>query len=336
VLDALFDRPEYAAYWSVVLADALEIDRAGAMGQRATCWDEPMLDPDWYPELVTHLRDADIDESFCVRRTPAGDRWLRTGPGREHPAAGRILSLFEETSSSSQQAPGRLQDPGGRGASGGSTPSGQQDAPTTTELSRDTREPSPEPTRGDPTVLVAPRTFDAAPAGGDRYLHRDVMSDDALRREGEPAIEPWWSEEVIEDTGDVCMPFSMYDATRAALQEDDLFAFMRGAVVPTHARHTSTSVSNVTKQRELAAKFFLKFTGRDPSCLACHNATFSTTDARPRNGNWDRYHPLPWDLEGAAFAHEREDGTWVYGGDHTAGLGVLRAGLREAKPGLRA
>jgi hypothetical protein len=68
-------------------------------------------------------------------------------------------------------------------------------------------------------------------------------------------------------------------------------------------------------QDAATVNFLDAYLNRDPACVACHTTKYSTTDPIARNGQWDRFHPIPYvDIEGSAF-------TWDNAGSHYGGAG---------------
>lgn len=115
-----------------------------------------------------------------------------------------------------------------------------------------------------------------------------------------------------------CGSFTLRDAARASIREDRLDALYRVALVPLAAHNTSTGVSR--------AKFLDGWLDRDPGCVECHTTHYSTTNAMPRNDDWDRYFPPFFlDLEGTTFSWEA-DGLY---NDGAAGGDVVAANIGE-------
>ena len=324
VVEILLNDPAFTTYWSVAMAEILLPDRAGAMGQSEACWDQPHLDPVWYADLVQHLTWADPDEAFCVQRTPGEDVWLPTGPSRDPVPPGQLqrrstpamdggFTLFGAGGAVPEEDE-RASEPGGQGDLHGNGPPtspghGREDTPILDAPADE------DPVRGDPTVLVRPEGLSSQKAAGADVLfyqgQPEVSEPESVRLDF-TALEGT-APRSEEPAGTECYPYSMRDALLAAVSEDDLFGFIRVSVMPLHATYVST-LGEPNKRNDLANRFLAAYVERDESCLGCHNATYSTTDARPRNKHWDRFVPLPWDLEGAAFAREDEEG-WHYGGN---------------------
>ncbi|MEN0066212.1 MAG: hypothetical protein AAGA48_28990 [Myxococcota bacterium] len=64
-LEALFERPEYVAHWSNVLADDLQVQRNGPMAVDPNCTAAPLLPPWASQSLAYHLATASPNIPFC-------------------------------------------------------------------------------------------------------------------------------------------------------------------------------------------------------------------------------------------------------------------------------
>lgn len=311
VFDVLVNDPAYTEYWSLVVAEMLAPARAGLQRQPELCWDEPSLDPMWYPDLVEHMTWADADEAFCVRHTPGNEIWLPTGPNRPAVPAGQIV----------RRTTPAVEDPASH------LWAGIEDDPVEDPVTRvsDDRvlveDTGPVDPVADASTLFEQPAMIRISAGGDGLRH------------GAGEINPEMDDVLLEFTIDevdlppvktpsyeVCYPFTMYDALAAAVSEDDLFGFLRMAVIPLHS-HYLVELDEGDRRSDFANKFLATYTGRDGACLECHNASYATTDPRPRNFDWDRHYPLSWDLDASAFSRI-DEGEWVHGG---TGVGLTSA-----------
>ncbi len=160
-----------------------------------------------------------------------------------------------------------------------------------------------------------------------------------------PVVDLLWPEPPIE--APLCPGWNLTDLTRAAIAEDALDVLLQAHLVAMALHPESTGSERAVRDAQ-GAQFLRTYVGRDVSCLSCHTSTYSTTDGRPRNGDFDRSHPvgalLPSlghvDLEGGAFSHDLPDGSVVYGGlgGRAAQRGVsnlFRGDQRAASGGLR-
>ncbi|MEZ4241945.1 MAG: c-type cytochrome [Myxococcota bacterium] len=112
-----------------------------------------------------------------------------------------------------------------------------------------------------------------------------------------------------------CESFTMADAFAASLTEDRLDALFRVGLVPLATTSQNTG--------DAASRFLDVYVDRDPGCVECHGTNYSTTNARPGNGDWDRYHPAAMvDLEQSAFSYS-DSGGW-----HDGSLGGTAVGNR--------
>ena len=102
-----------------------------------------------------------------------------------------------------------------------------------------------------------------------------------------------------------CPPFNMNDAIRAGILGRSLWVAWRAQVVPDQVFVNTTDIYGYELQA--STRFWTGHLGRDPSCLSCHTSSYSTTDARPRNHDWDRFFPPAGtgynqvDVEGSAL-----------------------------------
>lgn len=171
-------------------------------------------------------------------------------------------------------------------------------------------------------------------------------SDKAARKEAalRDAAEPTAEEVDARGFGDapvgmICPQFNMTDAIRAGIVGRSLWVAWRAQLVPSQVFIDTSDPGGY--EAAAAERFWSGHLGRDPSCLNCHTSTYSTTDARPRNQEWDRFHPAlatGWstvDVEGSGL-------TVVNGGEVYGGLGdtlwyirhnFRRDALRDAASG---
>lgn len=117
--------------------------------------------------------------------------------------------------------------------------------------------------------------------------------------------------------GPVCFDWNMTDLTRAAIATDRLEVLYKANLFPM-ASFVRTN-KGATQQRVGAQRFLRTYLNRDPSCMSCHSSTYSTTNALPRNAQFDRTWPvstayLPIDLEGSVFSLDYGNGHVEYGG----------------------
>lgn len=119
-----------------------------------------------------------------------------------------------------------------------------------------------------------------------------------------------------------CKSFNMTDVFRASLGEDRLDAAVRAQMPVLAAFGGGTG--------RMSSAFQLGWLDRDPACLGCHTTTYSTSDARPLNEDWDRFHPADpgVDVEGSAYSYY-DGGAFFYGGGGTTTLdGFFRSDIR--------
>ncbi|MEL6346966.1 MAG: hypothetical protein AAFV53_27885 [Myxococcota bacterium] len=108
-----------------------------------------------------------------------------------------------------------------------------------------------------------------------------------------------------------CRSFNMTDLLHAAVREDGMDALMIG-YLPVFSSFGQALASPIV-HGEMFRSVYLD---RSPDCLSCHTTTYSTTNQRPNNNDWDRFTPasstLPnvIDFEGGAFS-----GMTHYGGN---------------------
>jgi hypothetical protein len=114
-----------------------------------------------------------------------------------------------------------------------------------------------------------------------------------------------------------CLPFNMNDAIRAGILGRSLWVAWRAQVVPDQVFIRNTDTFGY--EFHASNRFWAGHLGRDPSCLSCHTSSYSTTDARPRNHDWDRFFPPAGtsynqvDVEGSALTVV-DGSSPVYGG----------------------
>ncbi len=115
----------------------------------------------------------------------------------------------------------------------------------------------------------------------------------------------------------VCPQFNMTDVIRAGILGKSLWVAWRGQLVPNQVFADTGDIND--RDRIAMERFYTGWLGRDTSCLACHTSTYSTSEARPRNGEWDRFHPptgtgyVDVDVEGSALSLNMGTGE-MYGG----------------------
>jgi len=284
VVKVLFEEPDFVSYWSNVLADDLKIQREGGGSLDASCLAPPLLSPQHSAALAHHLATAPPDEPFCFGGEPPERDPMDTDPfWRE---VDRATRDYEFTRPS------------------------------------DVRVPDAAP------VDVVPTRSDERAAG--RSLEGNVeigatRSPPATMGRSTQPLEPDW-ERWLEDyefeveLPDVviCPPFNLTDMIEASVRADRLDAVYRG-YLPVMATFPSTPFDDLNRE-ELGFRFLDVYLDRETECLGCHTTTYSTTDARPLNGNWDRFHPMwagedvPFDPEGTVFTIPQGE-TFEYGGD---------------------
>ena len=184
---------------------------------------------------------------------------------------------------------------------------------------RDQRDPGGDGTLADakppPGAPYVPegQDFYVYPGGSPRPAaeHASTVWVDDITQEA--AVTPATVASPEDVTG--CKPFNMTDVIRNGVAYDNLFAIYRAYLFP---MTNFSAVSDMTAESNIkeptGARWMDVFLNRDTMCTECHTTSFSTTDARPRNDNWDRFYPTAWDLEGAAFAY-RDSNHWFYGGN---------------------
>jgi mono/diheme cytochrome c family protein len=117
----------------------------------------------------------------------------------------------------------------------------------------------------------------------------------------------------------VCKPFNLTDVMEAAVRADRVDAAYR-AFLPVMANFVGSN-DDAAVRDELGSHFIDVYLDRDLGCMGCHTATYSRTDARPRNQNWDRFDPVwvglpfPLDLEGSVFSQDLAGGDFLHGGE---------------------
>lgn len=275
-VDVLFEDPGYVTYWSNVLADDLQIQRAGELAMDATCLAGPMLPPEASVPLALHLATADPDQPFCYTTPP---NFVPFEP----------LELEQPWNEALEGYPFDLEpDP----------------EPEPLEMPADTVVPALGKVRSKPSAFADVRQ---AP---------DLRGGASERRTSATPDERLLYELGLGTTS--CPPFNAVDIVQAAVRADRLDALYRG-YLPMLAAAPFSSPS-IAHQEKLGSMFLDVYLDRDTSCMGCHTTTYSTTDARPRNNNWDRFYPggfvlpVPLDLEGGAFSYD-VGSSFVYGGD---------------------
>jgi hypothetical protein len=284
VLAVLFEQPEYVSYWSNVLGDSLQLQRGGAMQIAADCLAPPLLSPSLSSALAGHLASALPDQPFCVSQIPPQD-W------------GLGLDQFEDILEKAV--------------------SGYPHVPLEQiELAP----PLPGPVSPKFANPQRPEVWHA-PLGALR-ANDDYVSEGQLNQAPSEASAGRWLDLSTVAQSSSCPPFNLTDVLEAAVRTDRLEAAYR-AYLPVLASFPGTSV-DLDMREQLGSLFLEVYLDRDPACMGCHSATYSTTDARPRNGNWDRYESLtdgsvPLDIEGTVFSYDLPSGDFVYQGEGGAG-----------------
>lgn len=294
VVDLLLEDVELVDHWSDVLTDDLGVARYGADRMNPSCYDAPLLAPVEQLLLADHLRSAAVDQPFCLppvlgepgdgdgqsTERRAGAPWTPdelAALGATPPPSERALA---EKVASAQAAERALDGP--------------LRAPVDPAQWRDRRSP-------DPSRRVGARELAHAP--GARSAHEMTAIDEAA-----PDLPP--DPVVVLSAADdpelyrVCPPFNMTDAISAGILGKSLWVAWRAQLAPDQI--FVGGFSNEYPERA-AARFWLNTLGRDSGCLPCHTSTYSTTEARPRNQEWDRFFPPTGpagslvDIEGAAL-----------------------------------
>lgn len=289
VVDVLFTQPEYVVYWSNVLADDLQVQRAGPQQVAPDCTAPALLEPDESDALAHHLATGDPSVPFCkeVKVT------FKPKMTAEH--------VYDAIDAAAAGYKHTLID----------------DLPYAKELSK----PVAYEVTKDPQVSPGKTHEVDIEAQGGTASNIDY-TDGAASKLGLDFDPKRWAENHYLVYKEECPPFNLTDVLEASVRADRLDALYR-AYLPVLATF-QPSIEDIPSRSRLGAMFLDVYVDRDPSCLACHTSTYSTTNARPLNANWDRFDPI-WvglpiaiDLEGAAFSYDT-NGDFVYGGD---GVGV--------------
>lgn len=286
VVDALFAEPDYVAYWSQVLADDLQVQRAGWHRVAPDCTAPALLPPSLSGALAGHLATQPPDAPFCVWSSGAAMRFDADDLERAVEAA---TGQYDGTFVDDLETPSPMKDPPRPGKIDRAVVSGETGMPDL-EL---------EGTGASNADFVSPLE------GPDPEL---VQVD--LKR---------WAEQRDWAGGLECPPFNLTDAIEASVRADRIDAAYR-AYLPVLGAFGGGG-EDAAMRSALGAMFLDVYLDRDTTCMTCHSATWSTTDPRPRNRNWDRFDPIwfgldiPLDAEGTVFSYDTGGGDFVYGGD---------------------
>ncbi|GEM_PF-3397643 len=307
VVDVLFAEPEYVTYWSNVLADDLQVQRAGPMQVDADCLGPPLLDESLSDALAGHVATADPFDAFC------------TSSGAKFEVAGDQQAFWDAIDSASASYEYKASEQ-------------ESQAPWKSLLRDEARQTSKETmSESKESNLEAGEAADYAQADDGKSAVTGVVD---LGR---------WAELRDALTQRECPPFNLTDVLQAAVRADRLDGLYR-AYLPVLASFPGTSVEDDLRN-QLGATFLDVYVDRDPDCMRCHTATYSKTDARPVNGNWDRFDPMwvglpfPVDMEGSVFSAD-VGADFVYGGDGGPSVrdrvaNLFRSSNHASKGGLR-
>jgi hypothetical protein len=286
VVEVLFEQPEYVAYWSGVLADDLQVQRAGAMQVHADCTAPALLPESMSGSLASHLATAKPSEPFCT--------WVPDRPRSSfdesifEKAVDQALANYPFPTLDKQPVPKPMDEAEAR-----------------------------MPYKGLGFPLKPSKEIDLEREGS-WATNDDLSADDLKGKVTRLDLKRWW--DTRQKIGDwECPPFNLTDVIEASVRADRLDAMYRG-YLPVLATFPGTDVEDELRA-DLGATFLDVYLDRDPTCMTCHTATFSKTDARPVNANWDRFDPVwyglpvPLDAEGTVFSHTLSSGDFVYGGD---------------------
>jgi mono/diheme cytochrome c family protein len=288
VLDALFAEPDYVEYWSNVLADDLAVQRADAMRIDADCTADALLPEHLSDSLATHLATGDVLDPFCV--------WIEPIPRFPYD----IDTIFDKA----------VQE-GLAGHKGETLDSYEPPKPL---------EPGDLPwwDPDDNKELKSEPSKEVSLHGegrGRRLLDHDLGYPSKVAEA--PDWKRWGELQELHYFKE-CLPFNLTDVLEASVRADRLDALYR-AYLPVMATFPASG-DDATAREQLGDLFMEVYFDRDPTCMTCHTATFSRTDPRPLNGNWDRFYPLwtglplPLDMEGSVFSYDT-GGTFEYRGD---------------------
>ena len=287
MLDALFQEPDYVEYWSNVLADDLQVQREDAMRVHADCVTDALLPASLSHALTTHLATGDPVDPFCV--------WIRPVP-RVPFELELVFDKAIQTSLEDYKGPllDELKPP---------------------EILKEV--PPWEPIEAKEWPYEPSKTMDDLAGAGHQASNLMLGTAFPSKLEAVPDWKRWDELHTLFEYKE-CLPFNLTDVLEASVRADRLDALYR-AYLPVMATFPSGS-SDSSARRELGGLFLDVYLDRDPTCMTCHTATFSRTDPRPLNRNWDRFYPLwtglplPLDMEGTVFSYD-QGGSFVYGGD---------------------
>lgn len=306
VVDVLLTQPEFLTYWTQVLADDLLVERSGVSRTNADCWGDPLVDVGLYDRLIHHVAYAEPTEPFCVT-------WGEPPPQRRsderEPPPGYQDKRLEADQSLDADDGGDL----------GVLQAARQ-AQVETKVVEGTYGDGGDTDASEEVVDVdADFEFPPAPASAMGQADNHSLARLGVEVEDEPVVETWSDASTARGAATDCFEFNMTDLVHAAIRHDDLYPVYRGYLGPLATFLESTMLDpgqEVNLRERGGSKFMEAYTQRDTMCLKCHASAYSTTDARPRNGNWDRFSTGYLDLEGAAFAWSSL-GRHRYGGHGT-------------------
>ncbi|MCB9763284.1 MAG: c-type cytochrome [Alphaproteobacteria bacterium] len=317
VADVLMAQPEFVTYWTQVLATDLLVDRFHATDWQQPCYGDPLLSDSLADELVDHIANDDPLTPLCFPSIPSG--------------GGTQLRILDQ-SEVDVLADAAVQ-------SGYTTDTAYAAGIPTHDNSGYPYSPT------HPTYQLGAPTQETSQEG----LFWDNMGAEHGADEQWYGSYPAWgfglgtvSGEVSYNLGN-CMHFNMTDVIRSSILMDRMDPIYRGYLAPMQAWPDD----GMDVAENLGNTFLGAYVDRNPTCMGCHTSTYSRTDARPRNGNWDRFYPvLFWsatdsngdpvsgtiDLEGSAFSYDCAPGDpsccyglwedcaqdpppWRYGGD---------------------
>jgi cytochrome c2 len=307
VVRALATQPEYATYWSQVMADALDTQRTGNQAAFSSCWDEALIDdPAVLAGLSKHIMRYGASVEYCENpqiavEHPHDYQLEHDDRGEPIDDGGRGEPVERDAERESEE--GGERGEGAAGDAAGSWPEGGNSEP---EISDEWVDPA-----GPFGVSDAPmyeRPLDVDTSEPEYAVERDLGAEEEAAAER----RSWLS----TDPGQ-CWSFTMNDVLRSAIVNDDLAAIYVANLVPVSTFLRTLDGNNETSARQEAASLMMtSYTKRDDGCMGCHSSTFSTTDARESNGQWDRFWgPLQasqvlhgsqvpqLDLEGSAFSY---------------------------------
>jgi mono/diheme cytochrome c family protein len=309
VADLLLQDTELVDHWARVLTDDLGVERSGMHQMSRACYGDPMLTAAQQVALGLHLRSEPASKPFCVPAV-AGD------------------GDFEEPHET-HRSPGPPYDPDDLARLGVPRPPSEAE---TEAMVRALEQAPPTPRAPEPGPPPDPEAWQAAieqlpppGLGGEElgYAHamRLATSED-IPHEWTGTDEPVQPDPTQGDGRSsqpmVCPTFNMTDVIRAGILSKSLWVTWRAQLVPNQVFVDGYSADDLN--RIPSERFWSGWLGRDPSCLPCHTSTYSTTEARPRNGDWDRFFPptgpggTSVDVEGSALTINMYGGPEEYGG----------------------